>query len=89
MEVVDLKKKNQKTDSFVKFKNNSSILDEILESQRSPFDTYGLGYKKEGEKSEVGTWSPKTPEASPSMSKNESKAPRQEPAQHKEEFRRS
>ena len=69
MEFVDLKKKNQKTDAFVKFKNNSGILDEILESQISPFDTYGLGYKKEGEKSEVGTWSPKTPEAGPSFPK--------------------
>ena len=86
MEFVDLKKKNKKTDAFVKFKNNSGILDEILESQISPFDTYGLGYKKEGEKYEVGTWSPKTPKAGPSMSKTESKAP---PAQHKEDLKKS
>ena len=49
MEVVDLRKKNRKTYAFVKFKNNSAILDEILESQRYPFDKTSLGYKKEGE----------------------------------------
>ena len=62
-------------------------MDEILNCQRSPFDKFGLGYNKEEGKFEVGTWSPNTPEASPSMSKNESKAPCQEPAQHKEDIK--
>ena len=31
MEVVDLRKKNQKTDDSIKFKNSTAILDEILD----------------------------------------------------------
>ena len=66
MEVVGLRKKGEKNEAFVKFKDSSIVLDNILDCQRSPFDKSGLGHKKEGEKSKDGTWSPKTPEAGPS-----------------------
>ena len=44
MEVVCLKKTSEKSNACVKFRNNSIILDEILDRQRSPFDKSGLGY---------------------------------------------
>ena len=34
MEVVDLRKKNEKSSVYVKLNNNSTILDEILSCQR-------------------------------------------------------
>ena len=39
-----LRKKEEKSNKFL---NSSRILDEILESQRSPCDKSSLGYKKE------------------------------------------
>jgi hypothetical protein len=42
-EVVDLRKKVEKSNKFL---NSSLILNEILESQRSPNDKSGLGYKE-------------------------------------------
>ena len=50
-------------------------LDNILDFQISPLDKTGLGYKKNKEKSEDDTWSPKTPEAGPSTSKVAPHAP--------------
>jgi hypothetical protein len=47
--------------------NSSLILDEILDSQRSPKDKSCLGYNKE----EINT--PKKPDASPSFVKRESR----------------
>ena len=88
MEVVGLRKKDKESNAYVKINNSSVILDEILDCQAYPFDKYVLGYNKERGKYVVGTWSPKTHEAIPSTSKNESKAPRQEPAQHKEDLKR-
>ena len=45
MEVVGLRKTSEKSNAqCVKFKNNSIILDEILDYQRSAFDKSGLGY---------------------------------------------
>ena len=44
MEVVGLIKTSEKSNACVKFRNNSIILDEILDCQRSPFDKSGLGY---------------------------------------------
>ena len=44
MEVVEQMKKTKRSEAHVK--TNSSILDEILESQRSPFDKTGIGYNK-------------------------------------------
>jgi hypothetical protein len=40
-EFVDLRKKVEKSNNFL---NSSQILNEILESQRSPNDKLGLGY---------------------------------------------
>ena len=36
-------------------KNNSIILDKILDSQKSPFDKTVIGYKKEEEQSGIRT----------------------------------
>ena len=69
MEVVGPRKKGEKNDAFLKFKDSSTVLDKILDCQRSPCDKTSLGYKKEKEKSEDSTWSPKTLEAIPSTSK--------------------
>ena len=57
------------------YEDSSIILDKILYFQRSPLDKTGLGYKKNKEKSEDDVWSPKTPEAGPSMSKVAPHAP--------------
>jgi hypothetical protein len=51
-EIVDLRKKVEKSNKFL---NSSRILDEILESQRSPCDKSGLGYKKEATHAEAST----------------------------------
>jgi hypothetical protein len=50
-EVVNLRKKFEKSNTHSKFLNNSMTLDEILDSQISPNDKSGLGYNKE----EIGT----------------------------------
>jgi hypothetical protein len=59
--VVDLRKKVEKSNKFL---NSSRILDEILESQRSPCDKSGLGYKDEATHAEEST--SKKHEVSPS-----------------------
>jgi uncharacterized protein YydD (DUF2326 family) len=41
-EIVDLRKKVENSNKFL---NSSLILDDIFESQRSPYDKSGLGYK--------------------------------------------
>ena len=69
MEVVGLRKKCENNDTFFNFKDSSVVLDKILDFQISLCDKTGLSYKKEKEKFEYDTWSPKTPEADPSMSK--------------------
>ena len=69
MEVVGLRKKGEKNETFVKFKDSLVFLDKIFNFQKSPLDKTGLGYNKEKEKSEDDTWSPKTPEAGTSTSK--------------------
>jgi hypothetical protein len=66
-EVVNLRKKVEKSDTQNKFLNNSMTLDEILDSQRSPNDKFGLGYNKE----EMRT--PKKFDAGPSFVKGEKK----------------
>ena len=65
MEMVDLRKKDEKNDAHAKFKNSSTILGEILDYQRSPFDKIGLGYNKETKESEANL--------NPSSSRVESK----------------
>jgi hypothetical protein len=70
-EIVDLRKKVEKSNKFL---NSSLILDEILESQRSPYDKSGLGYKKETTHVEEST--SKKHEVSPSKKEdNVSKQP--------------
>jgi hypothetical protein len=54
MEVINLKKKNEKKKETVKFQNTSSILDRIWNSQIPTDDKTGLGYNK---KEEGGKWS--------------------------------
>ena len=49
---MELKKKAEQSEAHVK--TSSSILDEILESQRSPFDKSGLGYGKTMKETEEG-----------------------------------
>ena len=51
-EIVDLRKKVEKSNKFL---NSSRILDEILESQRSPHDELGLGCKEEATHVEANT----------------------------------
>jgi hypothetical protein len=60
-EIVDLIKKVENSNKFL---NISLILDEILESQRSPYDKLGLGYK--GEDTHVEASTSKKHEVNPS-----------------------
>jgi hypothetical protein len=46
-EVVNLRKKVEKSNTQIKFLNSSVILDEILDSQRSPNEKSSIGYNKE------------------------------------------
>ena len=71
MEVVDLRKKDEKNDVHAKFKNSSTILGEILDCQRSPFDKTRLVYNKEIEEFEA--------DLNPSTSRVESKTTPQVP----------
>jgi hypothetical protein len=87
VEVVDLKKKVEKSNTHIKFMNNSTILDEILNSQRSPNDKSGLGYNKKVAHFEAIT--SKKHEVSPSFSKGGSKAASQASTQSKETLRRT
>ena len=50
MEITVLKKKIEKSKAQVMFNESSVILDEIVKCQRSPFDTFGLGYEKVDDK---------------------------------------
>ena len=70
------------------FNESSVIFDEILKCQRSPYHTSGLGYKKEEDKSEGGTWSPKIPEAGQSSSKGKDKVAHHAPVHENKEFGR-
>jgi hypothetical protein len=77
-EVVDLRKKVEKSNKLL---NSSLILNEILESQRSPNDKSGLGYKREATHAEAST--SKKHEVSTSLSKDEDKVARKPPTQGK------
>jgi hypothetical protein len=81
-EIVDLRKKVEKSNKFL---NSSQILDEILESQRSPYDKSGLGYKKEATHDEAST--SKKHEVIPS--KKEDNVAKQPSTQGKENFKRT
>jgi hypothetical protein len=78
-EVVELRKKVEKSNKFL---NSSTILNEILDSQRSPNDISGLGYKKEATHVEERT--SKKHEVSPSLSKDGNNVASQPSTQGKE-----
>jgi chromosome segregation ATPase len=82
-EVVDLRKKVEKSNKFL---NNSTILNEILDSQRSPNDKSGLRYKKEATHVEAST--SKKHEVSISLSKDGNNFASQPSTQGKESFKR-
>jgi hypothetical protein len=82
VEVVDLRKKLEKSNKFL---NSSQILNEILESQRSPYDKLGLGHKEEATHAEEST--SKKHEVSPS--KKENNVAEQPSIQGKENFKRT
>jgi hypothetical protein len=86
-DVFYLRKKVEKSNTHIKFKNNSTILDEILDSQRSPNDKSGLGYNKESIHIEAGT--SKKYEVSPSFPKGGRNNAGQPSTQRKETFKRS
>jgi serine/threonine-protein kinase RIO1 len=86
-EVVDLRKKVEKSHTHIKFMNNSTILDEILDSQISPTDKLGLGYNKEAINLEAIT--SKKYEVSPSLSKGGINAASKPYTQSKENFKRT
>jgi hypothetical protein len=67
--------------------NNSTILDEILDGQRSPHDKSSLAYKKEFPHLEAST--SKKHEESPSFSKVGSNVASQTSTQSKETFKRT
>jgi hypothetical protein len=70
VEIVDLRKK---VENSTKILNSSLILDEILKSQRSPYDKLGLGYK--GEDTHVEASTSKKHEVNPSKEDNVAKQP--------------
>jgi chromosome segregation ATPase len=84
-EVVDLKKKVEKSNTHIKFMNSSTILNEILDSQRSSNDKLGLGYKNEDTHLEAST--SKKNEVCPSFSKGGNKVLSQVPIQRKENLK--
>jgi hypothetical protein len=82
--VIDIIKKVEKSNKFL---NISTILNEILDSQRSPNDKSSIGYKKEVTHVEAST--PKKHEVSPSLSKDENNIASQPSTQGKESFKRT
>ena len=66
-EIVNLRKKIEKSKHHEKFNNSSVMLDKLFYCQRSPFDKSGLGFRKVEDK-----LSPKTPNVGPSMTKDAS-----------------
>ena len=68
--MVDLKRKVEgNNNAHDRLKNSSIILDEILDSQKYPFDKIGLGYKREAKQSGVRTWILKKPEENTTLSR--------------------
>jgi hypothetical protein len=78
-EVIDIRKKVEKS--------NSTILNEILDSQRSPNDKSSLGYNKEA--TDVGASTSKKHEVSPSLSNDGNIVASQLSTQGKESFKRT
>jgi hypothetical protein len=76
-EVFNLTRKAEKSNAHFKLMNNSIILDEILDSQRSPNDKSRVGYNKEYAHYEVGTSNKN--DVGPLFSMSKSKATSQAP----------
>ena len=74
-EIVNLRKKIEKSKHHEKFNNSSIMLDKLLDCQRSPFDKSGLGFRKVEENIEEDKWFPKTPNVGPLMTKDASYVP--------------
>jgi hypothetical protein len=85
-EVVDIRKKIEKSNTHTKFMNNSTILDELLDSQRSPHDKSVLGYNKEVSHLESST--SKKHEVSTSFSKGGRNYESQPSTQSKEDIKK-
>jgi hypothetical protein len=81
-EIVDLRNKVENSNKFL---NSSLILDEILETQRSPYDKLDLGYK--GEDTHVEASTSKKHEVNPS--KKEDNVAKKPSTQGKENFKRT
>jgi hypothetical protein len=84
-EVINIRNKLENSNTHIKFMNNSTILDEILDSQGTPNDKLGQGYSKEARHIEAST-SNKL-ELSPSFSKGVSNIARTPSTQRKETFK--
>jgi hypothetical protein len=84
VEVVDLRKKVEKS---IKLLNSSTILNEILDSQRSLNDKSGLGYNKEATHVEASTSNKH--EVSPSLSKDGNNVASHPSTHRKECFKRT
>jgi chromosome segregation ATPase len=84
VEVVDLRMKVEKSNKFL---NSSTILNEILDSQISPNDKLGLGYKEEATHVEAST--SKKHEVSPSLSKDGNYIASKQSTQGKASFKRT
>jgi predicted RNase H-like nuclease (RuvC/YqgF family) len=87
VQVGDVRKKVEKSKNHINFMNNSKILDEILDSQRSPNDKSDLGYNKEAIHIEAST--SKKHEVSSPFSKGGSNVACQPSTQSKETFKRT
>jgi hypothetical protein len=83
-EVGDLRKKVENSNKFL---NSSTILNEILDSQRSPNDKSGFGYKKEAIHVEASN--SKKHEVIPSLSKDGNNVASQPSTQGKEILKRT
>ena len=75
LRILNLRKKIEKSKHHEKFNSSSVKLDKLLDCQRSPFDKSGLGFRKVEDNLEEDKWSPKTPNAGPSMTKDASYVP--------------
>ena len=74
-EIFNLKNKIEKSKHHENFNNRFVMLDKLLDCERYPFDKYGLGFRKVEDNLEEDKWSPKTPNAGPSMIKDASYVP--------------
>ena len=75
LDIVNIRKKIEKSKHHEKFNNSFVMLDKLLDCQRSPFYKYSLGFRKVDDNLEEYKWSPNTPNSGPSMTKDASYIP--------------